>query len=82
MNFLESLLHLDLPRPFVEACASGYTAIFEAKETKMEKAIKAACKIAGVKDEGGGEHYVGGLIEVDGGRRVVKAIPGGEDWTF
>ena len=38
MNFLESLLHLDLPRPFVEACSSGYTAIFESKETKMEKA--------------------------------------------
>ena len=52
MNFLESLLHLDLPRPFVKACSSGYTAIFESKETKMEKAIKTACKIAGVKDEG------------------------------
>ena len=52
MNFLESLLHLDLPRPFVEACSSGYTAIFESKETKMEKAIKTACKIAGVTDEG------------------------------
>lgn len=36
----------------MEAAASGYTAIFEAKETKMEKAIKEACKIAGVKDEG------------------------------
>ena len=22
------------------------------------------------------------LIEVDGGHRVVKYIPGGEDWTF
>ena len=52
MNFLESLLHLDLPRPFVEACVSGYTAIFESKETKMEKAIKTACKNAGVTDEG------------------------------
>ena len=52
MNFLESLLHLDLPRPFVEACSSGYTAIFESKETKMEKAIKTACKNAGVTDEG------------------------------
>ena len=64
MNFLESLLHLDLPRPFVEACASGYAAIFESKETKMEKAIKTACKIAGVKDEGDlsdGNHTFNGL---------------------
>ena len=51
MNFIESLNNLDIPRPFMEACSSAYTAIFET-QTKMEKAIEKACEIAGVKDEG------------------------------
>ena len=51
MCFKEQLSSLDIPKSFMEACASGYSAIFEA-ETKMEKAIEKACKIAGVKDEG------------------------------
>ncbi|MCR4906805.1 MAG: metallophosphoesterase [Clostridiales bacterium] len=42
----------------------------------------AVCSIPGVKDENGVEHYVGGLIEVTGDRRIVKVIPGGEDWPF
>lgn len=54
MNFLDSLSKLDIPRPFMEACASGYSAIFESHfdDPKMEKAINKACEIAGVKDEG------------------------------
>ena len=45
-------------------------------------ASRTAVLDTGVKGEDGGEHYVGGLIEVDGGHRIVKYIPGGEDWTF
>ena len=54
MNLIETISNLDIPRPFMEACASGYSAIFESHfdDPKMEKAIKKACDIAGVKDEG------------------------------
>ena len=41
MNFIESLNNLDIPKPFMEACSSAYTAIFET-QTKMEKAIEKA----------------------------------------
>jgi len=42
----------------------------------------AVCSIPAVRDADGGEHYVGGLIEVRGGRRVVKIIPDGEEMEF
>ena len=51
MGFKEQLPGLDIPKPFLEACVSGYSAIFDGK-SKMEKAIEKACEIAGVKDEG------------------------------
>ena len=56
---------------------------WRARWIRKESSCSATvCSIPGVKGEDGGEHYVGGLIEVDGGHKVVKYIPGGEDWTF
>ena len=54
METFDEWLHLsELPAPMAEACYNAYSAIFEAKtDDRMEKAIKEACKIAGVDDEG------------------------------
>lgn len=51
MTFKEQISTLDIPAQFMEACTTGYSAIFEGK-TRMEKAIEKACEIAGVKDDG------------------------------
>lgn len=42
----------------------------------------AVCSVPAVKREDGSEYYVGGLVEIDGAHRTVKAIPDGEAWEF
>lgn len=52
MKFNETLAGMEIPAPVMEACSVAYRAIFESKETRMEKAIREACRIAEVDDEG------------------------------
>ena len=42
----------------------------------------AVCSIPSLKREDGSETYVGGLIEVDGAKRTVRAVPDGEEHAF
>ena len=42
----------------------------------------AVCSIPSVKREDGSETYVGGLIEVKGGRRTVRPVPLDGEWEF
>ncbi len=44
--------------------------------------LTAVCSIPSKKRADGTETYVGGLIEVDGARRTVRAVPDGEERTF
>ena len=52
MQFKETLSSLGIPGNFIEACSAGYSAIFESRQGRMDKAIREACRIAGVDDEG------------------------------